>query len=514
VDYDSSFQPFPADTLPEPLRDFVNLGARAIGCDTSYVGVPLLAMLASAIGNTRRIELKRGTWTEPAVLWTAIVGKSGTLKSPALDMPLAPMRARQAQALKTYEQKREEYEAALEAHEIAKKNWRSKGAKKGEPCPKVPPPPVCERFYCSDVTVEALVDRLQDAPRGLLVVRDELSGLVQGFGQYKQGRGGDVAHWLSMHRAGEVFVDRKSGDKTTIYVPRAAVCITGGIQPAILRRCLTREYHENGFAARLLMTMPPSRAKRWTDAVLPADVQARVEAVFGRIFELEMNQTADGSFTPVDVPLSPGAKTLFVEFYDAHAAEQAKLSDDLAAAWSKLEGYCARLALVLCYARWALGLASGDEIDATSMSSGIVLTRWFCREALRVYEMFGETDEERERRELVELVRRKGGRVTARDVMRSTRRYPTADDAIGALEDAAQAGLLVVETRGSTPTGGRCTGVFRLPTDSELGADVDTVDVDTTEKNHCKGAVASTVGSVNAEFVPTETGAEREVIEL
>ncbi len=70
------FQPFPTDTLPEPMRGFVVAGAKAMGCDTSYFALPMLTSVAAAIGNTRRIQLKRG-WTEPAILWTAIVGDSG-----------------------------------------------------------------------------------------------------------------------------------------------------------------------------------------------------------------------------------------------------------------------------------------------------------------------------------------------------------------------------------------------------------------------------------------------------
>ena len=48
------FAPFPVDALPQPVRGFVAAGARAIGCDASYVAMPLMTGLASAIGNTRR----------------------------------------------------------------------------------------------------------------------------------------------------------------------------------------------------------------------------------------------------------------------------------------------------------------------------------------------------------------------------------------------------------------------------------------------------------------------------
>jgi hypothetical protein len=68
-------RPFPVEALPEPARGFVRAGAKAIGCDPSYVALPLLSSLAAAIGNTRRIRLEHGC-TEPAIIWTAIVGRS------------------------------------------------------------------------------------------------------------------------------------------------------------------------------------------------------------------------------------------------------------------------------------------------------------------------------------------------------------------------------------------------------------------------------------------------------
>lgn len=55
-------------------------GAKAIGCDAPFIAMPMLTALAAAIGNARRIQLKRG-WTAPAILWVAIVGESGTAKT-------------------------------------------------------------------------------------------------------------------------------------------------------------------------------------------------------------------------------------------------------------------------------------------------------------------------------------------------------------------------------------------------------------------------------------------------
>ena len=118
-----AFTPFPADVLPEPIRGFVTEAAKAIGCDASYIALPLLSGLASAIGNTHRIALKRG-WTEPAIVWTAIVGDSGTAKSPALELGLRPIRKRQHDAMKEHAEAMKHHEVALAMHERDAAHWK------------------------------------------------------------------------------------------------------------------------------------------------------------------------------------------------------------------------------------------------------------------------------------------------------------------------------------------------------------------------------------------------------
>ncbi len=109
----------------------------------------------------------------------------------------------------------------------------------------------------SDITVEKLADVLDDNGRGVLAVRDELSGWLGSFARYKgQGGGSDEPNWLSMHRADAITYDRKTGEKTTIYIPHAAVGVTGGIQPGVLARLLSDHFLESGLAARILFAMP------------------------------------------------------------------------------------------------------------------------------------------------------------------------------------------------------------------------------------------------------------------
>ena len=77
------------------------------------------------------------------------------------------------------------------------------------------------------------------------------ANLTQALNYYGwQGAQADAANWLSMFNADSIIVDRKTGFPRTIHVPQAAVCVTGGIQPGILRRVLGTEHRESGLAAR------------------------------------------------------------------------------------------------------------------------------------------------------------------------------------------------------------------------------------------------------------------------
>jgi hypothetical protein len=422
VDKSPRWQTFPVDTLPPACRRFVREAAEALGVDASYVALPLLAGLAAAIGNTRRIALSR-TWTAPPVVWAGIVGESGTLKSPAIKMALAPILKRQATAMDEHQAAMARYKAEMHAHRLAMKDWERTGRKAGEEAPVEPDRPVMQRLYCSDTTVEALAERLQDAPRGLLVARDELSGWLGSFGQYKQGRGRDEANWLSMFDACSLMVDRKNPDKPTLYVPRAAVCIAGGIQQGILRRMFTAEHYESGLAARILFTMPPRRAKQWTDREVSKMTEEHLAEVFATLWQLAPTVSDGEVAKPLDLPLVDEARPVWADFVNAHGQETADVSGPVAAAFSKLEGYAARLALVLSLARWAenpgvLGIGPA-AVDVESIRAGIEIVEWAKNETRRIYLMLSEDDEERERREVLEVVERRGGAITVRQLQQS-----------------------------------------------------------------------------------------------
>ena len=74
------WQAFPVELLPEPVCSFVRQVWASLdrSADPACAALPLLASVAAAIGNKRRIEIRPG-WTEPSVLWCAIVAESGSM---------------------------------------------------------------------------------------------------------------------------------------------------------------------------------------------------------------------------------------------------------------------------------------------------------------------------------------------------------------------------------------------------------------------------------------------------
>jgi hypothetical protein len=381
------------------------------------------------------------------------------------------------EAMEVYKVQLMEYEKQLTA-------WK-RSSEGGEP-PVKPEEPRADRCWCDDSTIEALAVLLQQNPRGLLLVRDELAGWLGSFDRYSQGRGADAAKWLEMFGGRSIMVDRKSGQAKTIYVQRAAVSVAGGIQPETLRRALGVEHRENGLAARLLLACPSRQAKRWTEADISHEIESRMEALFDKLYSLQLVTDSKGDAGPLDLPLTAQAKTTWVNFYNDHAREQEELTGELAAAWSKLEGYAARLALIAHLVRWAAGDPTQDNpnvIDERSIETGVQLSRWFGQEASRVYAILSESDEDRDQRRLTEVIQRKGGSVTVRDVMRSTQMFANVKDAERALTELVEAGQGSWEIPPIAPTGGHPTRRFVL---------LSRVDTDTTLDSRTAWGVVST----------------------
>jgi hypothetical protein len=228
---------------------------------------------------------------------------------------------------------------------------------------------------------------------------------------------------------------------------------------------LGKQHFENGLAARFGFGMPPKKDKQWSEATVSPDAEEALEWVYDWLLTLRFGVDQDGKPVPIDLPLTLDGKDAFIAFYNEHGRDQAELTGELAALWAKLEEVAARIALIVHLVRCAVDdqtLVSPNSVDGASIATGVIFARWFGQEGRRIYRVLGESDEERDRRLLIELVQRKGGRVTARDLSKASRRFPTSDAAEEVLIRLAGAGAGHWETVSPKDEGGRPTRVFCL----------------------------------------------------
>jgi hypothetical protein len=497
------YKPFPLSTIPNPLHDYVIAASEASGSPDVYIVLPLLTAIASLLGNCRRIELKKG-WREPPVLWTAMVGDSGTLKTPALKAALSPLWSIQDKARRRYVAAHADYKQAHEQHAKAYAAWKKMTS---GPPPIEPQEPAAPRYVCSDVTTEALAVLLEKNPRGILMFRDELAGWFKSYDSYRQGRGGDCEKWLEMFGANPLFIDRKGLDKPTIYVPNAAVCITGGIQPAVLKRVLSGDNFENGLAARFLLVHPPPVKRKWHEAELDPSLAEAIQTLMNELLKLTFDPSADQQHQPVSIGLDDEAKVRWIDFFNENAAEMERATDHrLRAFLSKLEGYTARITLVLhCVESVNPQVFNMGRVQAHTVDAAVALAKWFSYEVRRIYAGLSETELQRGRRELVELIVANGREITCRDLQRATSRFRTAQEATNALDELVQAGYgqwLTPATWGASgrPPAKRFRLLFADDTDRTpaIASQAEVLSVSETAAAESSAPAAATVGGGTA----------------
>lgn len=438
VDGVSSFvtrEEFPVSALPSTVQTYVEEQAKAIGCDTAAVALPALATMGGAIGVKREIILKGGKvgWREFPIVWAGVVAASGSAKTPGQKAGTMPAKTIEVELYEDHKKELERWEKATPEELEGKQE------------------PQRRRFLISDCTVEWVAIALNQNKAGLLLDRDELDGWYQSMNQYKSKGGADRSNWLSMHHGGQACVDRKNG--TNVLVPRAAVSITGTIQPGVLKAALNPQARSSGLGARLLLAYLPKRRRVWTEATVSDSAFYQYDSTIRGLFNLPWMGE------PIAVSLSEPAKDLFVSFFNEWNQDAEEYDDDLSATWAKLEAYAPRFALIHHLADTSNKVIP-TAISAESMNAGITLARWFGQEAKRVYAML-DANEDNDEQAVVNWMKQRGGRCTARDLHRACKkRFPTMTDAETVLQSLVRHGLATTET--DNPNGGRPSTIYIL----------------------------------------------------
>lgn len=403
---------FPMHLFPPQVQAYAKAVAGSHVVDPSFAALPIIGCAAAAIGNAWRLKLKAG-FSVPPTLWIGLVADSGANKSGPLAEIVAPLHR------------------PLVGEDIVR-NAKAPGS---------------DRLVLSDATLEAVIKRMGDNPRGVLIFRDELAGWVQGFNAYRGG-GGDEQAWLEFWAAGAYTLDRKSNDEA-VQIPNASACVIGGIQPQIMVECFDPSKFASGLVPRILICAPPKIRSNWSEIEI-TDAQSKMwgDAItYLRTREFSGIDTVTGKYIPKILTLSPDAKSAYVDFYNDIADELFEADNDNARSIiSKAKVMAARLALVH-RALWLAteGGSENEPLPLASMEAGIEWARWCLAEQMRVYGFTQSQTDEQAGKYLADRIRAKHDLdewLCASQVLRlNNRRYKNAERAREAMAQMVAAGL-------------------------------------------------------------------------
>jgi hypothetical protein len=360
---------FPADVFSPRLSNWLSRASTGSGTRLDHIAVPLIGVASALIGKARRIQAST-SWIEPATLWACVVAPSGDRKTPGLRAILRTLDLIE-------KENAPKLQAAHLAHATRKakakeifKRWKKEcaAAVKQKPANEPSPMPIdavepgdfiWPAIYVSDATVPRLAKLLVVRPRGMLQVRDELSGLFAGIRQQPGARSFFLESWN-----GERHVVERVDDGRSVEVENLLVGITGGFQPDKLARTFAGD--EDGMYARFLYGWPrtPDYAPLTDDI---AEVDAGFKNLLIRLIRLPA-EDEKGVFTPTIISLSPGARAEFEE-YRQFVDRTKRGTDGREQQWlAKSETQVLRLAGTLAYLSWADGPASTSGLESITAS--------------------------------------------------------------------------------------------------------------------------------------------------
>jgi Protein of unknown function (DUF3987) len=382
------------------LGKLLSIAAGNFNIPVSILQFCLLPILGSQIKSETDLMINPGTdYKVRAIRWCALVGETGTKKSPIIDILTGAMSSIQREVADRYKAEKLEYDAAFRAWKATKPADRDE-----EPTPVTP----MMDLYFSDFTIESISASISNHPgNGYLVHNDELAGFFKSMDAYRKNGGGDRQKWLTLYNGSALKVNRKSSD--TIFIAQTSVSIVGGIQPTTIEHLISRdESQEDGLWNRFTFTrLPQTRIEAFTST--PHSLTEHLEKLYRTLANQE-------SFRHT---LSEESKPLWAEWHRWTEDKTFSESSWIArGTYAKIEGIAARNALIIHRTLAAIaGVSPPIEISASTMAIAIEWTKWELSQTLLEYQMLGLTNDPEQARILKFIDKFTGkGWVSARDV--------------------------------------------------------------------------------------------------
>ena len=210
---------FPIDALALTWREWLQRASHGAGVRPEHIVIPLLDVASGLIRTARRVRASR-SWSEPMTLWTCVVASSGDRKTPGLNVTLRALDLIERNNATAINAARLAHETRVQKSKEATSRWKEERQAALDANPPKDPPRmpndalnpgdfISPRFHATDPTIERLAALLQVRARGMILIRDELSGLFSNMRRYSSG-GSDRPFWLEAWNGGRHIVERVS----------------------------------------------------------------------------------------------------------------------------------------------------------------------------------------------------------------------------------------------------------------------------------------------------------------
>ena len=383
-------EPFNFALLPDALRPWITDIAERMQCPPDFPAVGVMVALSSVIGRKACIRPKRhDDWRVTPNLWGVIVGRPSAMKSPALSEVMKPLDRLEASASKLHTELMRDFKTRQRLAEMSAKDAEKKAQKAIEKGNEEMArylleqlqddeglrEPLLKRYQTNDPSMESLGEILIENPTGVLVFRDELTGLLQAMD--KVGQEGARAFFLQGFNGNQSYVFDRIGRGRNLRVEAVCLSLLGGTQPgklqAYIREAVRGGAGDDGLLQRFGLLVWPDDSREWRNVDRWPDTVAKQEAIdlFARLDALEPDTDPEtGRIIPREYRFDGEAQVLFEEWYGnlKRMLKSPDLHPALESHFGKYPKLIPALALVCA-------LADGEE--AVSKASMLRALGWY-----------------------------------------------------------------------------------------------------------------------------------------
>jgi hypothetical protein len=362
---------FPVEVFPLPIQQIITATNENLNFPIDFIGASLLYAVSVAVGNTHRVEVKRG-WLESCVLYLAIVARAGTNKSHPLTFALFPLFDADKKTYREFQKLLKEYNRVMK---LTKKEREEEGIPK-------PIKPIWRKFLLSDFTPEALAEVHKFNERGIGVYVDELAGWFKNFNRYN--KGSEMEFWLSVWSGKPINIDRKLSEPA--FIPLPFISVAGTIQNGVLHELAKESRTQNGFIDRILFVIPDNIQKEyWSETELPPVVSENWQRIISSLMSLNLYYDTTENPSPVVLRFAPEAKDILFQWQKENTDQSNDVKNEAASGvYSKLEMYAVRLALILEMLRYACNESDKRAVSVEAVQGALKLVEYFKNSAIKV----------------------------------------------------------------------------------------------------------------------------------